>query len=74
MYHSFLIHSSANGHLGCFHVLAIVNSSTAVLRQRWGPTGGLGKVGRMGGCDNWAFESSVSPVEKSSCYDDGSSI
>ena len=27
MYHSFLIHSSANGHLGCFCVLAIVNSS-----------------------------------------------
>ena len=25
MYHSFLIHLSANGHLGCFHVLAIVN-------------------------------------------------
>ena len=27
MYHNFLIHSSADGHLGCFHVLAIVNSA-----------------------------------------------
>ena len=27
MYHSFLIHSSADGHLGCFHVLAMVNSA-----------------------------------------------
>ena len=27
MYHIFLIHLSANGHLGCFHVLAILNSA-----------------------------------------------
>ena len=27
MYHSFLIHSSADGHLGCLHVLAITNSA-----------------------------------------------
>ena len=27
MYHNFFIHSSVNGHLGCLHVLAIVNSA-----------------------------------------------
>ena len=27
MYHNFFIHSSVNGHLGCFHVLTIVNSA-----------------------------------------------
>ena len=27
MYHRFLIHSSADGHLGCFHVLAVINSA-----------------------------------------------
>ena len=27
MYHRFRIHSSADGHLGCFHVLAIINSA-----------------------------------------------
>ena len=27
MYHSFFIHSPVNGHLDCFHDLAIVNSA-----------------------------------------------
>ena len=27
MYHNFFINSSVNGHLGCFHDLAIVNSA-----------------------------------------------
>ena len=26
MYHTFFIHSSVDGHLACFHVLAIVHS------------------------------------------------
>ena len=27
MYHILLIHSSVDGYLGCFHVLAVVNSA-----------------------------------------------
>ena len=27
MYHNFFIHSSVNGHLGCFHVPVIANSA-----------------------------------------------
>ena len=27
MYHNFFTHSSVNGHLGCFHALAIVHSA-----------------------------------------------
>ena len=28
MHHNFLIHSSVNGHLGCFHALDTVNSDS----------------------------------------------
>ena len=27
MYHEFFVYSSVNGHIGCFHVLATVNSA-----------------------------------------------
>ena len=33
MYHSFLIHSSADGHLGCFHVLSQPNH--ALMKGLW---------------------------------------
>ena len=33
MYHSFVIHSSAEGHLGCFHVLAIVHGAQKYFYQ-----------------------------------------
>ena len=32
MYHSFLIHLSADGHLGCFHVLAMINRAVMNIR------------------------------------------
>ena len=27
MYHNFFIHSSVDGHLGCFHVIATINGA-----------------------------------------------
>ena len=51
MYHRFLVHSSADGHLGCFHVLAMTNSAAmniGVHVEREGGGGiGMGKTCKL---------------------------
>ena len=33
MYHNFFIHLLVDGHFGCFHVLAIVNSAAVNIKE-----------------------------------------
>ena len=54
-YHSFLIHSSADGQLGCLHAIAIVNSAAVKIGVQvclpvlvsWGAYPAVGFLGHM---------------------------
>ena len=52
MYHRFSIHSSTDGHLGCFQILAIVNNAAMIIGMHlffWiGVSGFFGYVPRSG--------------------------
>ena len=62
VHHIFFIHSSVHGHLGCFHVLAVVNSAavnTGVHVTLWhtGLFGCMSQSGIAGSYDNPVFNS-----------------
>ena len=72
LYHSFFIHSSVDGHLGCFHVPAIVNSAamnngihvslSILISSGYMPRSGIS--GSYGGSIPSFFKESPSPVEE----------
>ena len=65
MYHSFLVHSSADGHLGCFHVLAMINSAAMVLWEDLEGAGGEGGGrGDRDGEDVWTQGLFISMYDK----------
>ena len=59
MYHIFLIQSSVNGHLGCFHVLHILNGEEGDFGQLGLPVSGLKAFGGVGGFTHKSIFNSV---------------
>ena len=73
MYHNF-IHSSVDGHLGCFHVLAIINSAAVNNKMHvsfsiLGPSGYMPRSGIVGPCGGsiLSFLRNLYPIFNSGC-------
>ena len=68
MYHSFLIHSSADGHLGCFHALAMTNldstlkSKDITLLTKVCIVKAMVFPVVMYGCETWTLKKAEHPI------------
>ena len=69
VYHNFFIHLSVDGHLGCFHVLAIVNNAamnngihvsfSIFIFSGYMPRSGIaGLYGGLAYCNSWGRKES----------------
>ena len=77
IYHNFFIHSSVDGHLGCFHVIVIINSAvmnngihvslSILVSLGYMPRSGIARKLKQGICINlegWDAEGDGREIQK----------